>query len=161
MQISQISPLSYRNSSVLCIFWCHSGTMVAGAKKHLEGQPPPGRQKGSFQDITLQRVTFATLGITVQLPSSVSVYDSFSLRLLAFQLPAIPAVHKREVNRVFSAEYLDTFVLDRKKYRWSPVCPSYALSCVCCFHSGSCFSWSSLATSDASARKVEMLLQAS
>lgn len=67
-----------------------------------------------------------------------SICDSFSLHLLAFWLPTIPAVHKREVCRVFSAAYLDTFVLDRKKQRCSPACPSYALSRVHCFHSGRC-----------------------
>lgn len=66
-----------------------------------------------------------------------SICDSFSLCLLAFWLPAIPAVHKREVYRVFSAAYLDTFVLDRKK-RCSPACPSYALFRVHCFHSWRC-----------------------
>ena len=58
--------------------------------------------------------------------------------LLAFRLPAIPVVHERGVNRVFSAEYLDTFALDRNKYGRSPACPSYALAHVRCFHSGTC-----------------------
>lgn len=51
--------------SLFSAFRCRSGVAVAGAEKHLERKPLPGSQKGSFQDIALQRVTFATLGITV------------------------------------------------------------------------------------------------
>lgn len=145
MQISPISPLS---NGDLCIFQCHSGATVAGAQRRLKRWPPPCQQKGSFQDITLQHVTFANLGITVWFWSSVSICDSFSLCLLAFRLPAIPAVHEHEANRVFSAAYLDTFVLDRIKHRCSPACPSYVLSRIHCFRSRSCVHWRGLTSSE-------------
>lgn len=111
MQMSWIPPSSCRNFSVLCISRCRSGVAVAGAQKHLERKPPPCSQKGSFQDITPQRVTFATLGITVCFWSSVSICDSFSPRSPPSWLPG----HERGATRVLSAQHLATFVLDTEK----------------------------------------------
>lgn len=151
--MSWIPPSSYRNFSVLCISRCHSGVAVAGAQKHLERKPPPGSQKGSFQDITPQRVTFATLGIAVCFWSSVSICDSFSLCSPPSRLPG----HEHGATRVFSAEHLATFVLDteKTKYRHSP--PAHHIPCPV----SSAFTVGALLFFYFSARRAEMLLQES